>query len=506
MKVRCLIVILTGAFALPVPREKFRVVKNSHEESSVKRGGSGGNHTHYYCDQLVDHFAEDSAHRDGTWCQKYLYNDQFLTPDRCRRPVVLLYTGGESPSLNDNVVTKSNVADDMISLAKEIGAVVMALEHRYYGEEKPTRELSREVLERTFTSDQALADLARFRDYAADKYNLGDAQFVTFGGSYPGVVAAWARAVYPQKFVAAVSSSAPIEARLDFPEYNDAVGVSFASELAGGSIGCASAVRRAHEEVGRMLEVEEGRRELERAFNVCGTHMLDDIDNRKVWTSEGVFGFSVQSNDPGCDSDLCNIDKICRYFTDPDLPESLVERLAHVSRARTEECVDVDFNKVIKMYKNESDADWIKMWTFQTCNEFGFYQTCDSSKNCLWTPGLNDLEWNTRLCRIGWGFTTEEVAANIDRTSCKRGGLSLNATRILSVNGGVDPWHRLALVTSDDPALPTIWVPGASHHYWTHHGSENVDKSVARARAGIRGIVKQWLREDARAILPEMLL
>ncbi|KAF4716186.1 Thymus-specific serine protease, partial [Perkinsus olseni] len=108
-------------------------------------------------------------------------------------------------------------------------------------------------------------------------------------------------------------------------------------------------VKRAHEEVGRMLEVEEGRRELERAFNVCGTHMLDDIDNRKVWTSEGVFGFSVQSNDPECDSDLCNIDKICRYFTDPNLPESLVERLAHVSRARTDECVDVDFNKVIKM-------------------------------------------------------------------------------------------------------------------------------------------------------------
>lgn len=44
--------------------------------------------------------------------------------------VVLLYTGGESPGLNDNIVTASNVADDMMSLAKEIGAVAMALEHR----------------------------------------------------------------------------------------------------------------------------------------------------------------------------------------------------------------------------------------------------------------------------------------------------------------------------------------------------------------------------------------
>ncbi|EER16686.1 conserved hypothetical protein, partial [Perkinsus marinus ATCC 50983] len=156
-----------------------------------------------------------------------------------------------------------------MSLAKEIGAVAMALEHRYYGVEKPTRELSRKVLEKTFTVDQALADVARFRDYAATKYNLENAQFVTFGGSYPGVVAAWARAVYPEKFVAAVSSSAPIQAQLDFPEYNNAAADAFANELVGGSIACATAIKQAHAGVGQMLEIEKLRRKLERTFNIC---------------------------------------------------------------------------------------------------------------------------------------------------------------------------------------------------------------------------------------------
>ncbi|KAF4677484.1 Thymus-specific serine protease [Perkinsus chesapeaki] len=422
--------------------------------------------------------------------------------------VVLLYTGGESPSLPDNAVTASNIADDMISLAKEIGAIAMALEHRYYGQEKPTSNLSAEVLKKTFTSDQAVADVARFRDYAASHYGLGSAQFVTFGGSYPGVVAAWARAEYPEKFVGAVSSSAPIEARLDFPEYNDAVGYTFANELIGGSIACASAVKRAHARVAEMLEDTKGRRELERSFNICGTHMLENVDNVKTWASGGLLGFETQSNDPQCKGRLCNIDKICRYFTDSDVPESLVERLAVVNRFNQSDCEDIDFSKVVKMYKNESDSNWMKMWTFQTCNEFGFYQTCNSSRNCLWTPGVADLEGNMLPCEIAWGFTDGQVAANIEKTNKKHGGLSLNnATRILSINGGIDPWHRLALTTSNSPHLPTIWVPIASHHYWTHQGSEKVDESLERAREGMRRIVRAWLEEDdVKAASPEVMI
>lgn len=37
-------------------------------------------------------------------------------------------------------------------------------------------------------------------------------------------------------------------------------------------------------------------------------------------TAEGVLSFSVQSNDPRCEGDLCNIEKICSHFTDPKRP------------------------------------------------------------------------------------------------------------------------------------------------------------------------------------------
>ena len=38
---------------------------------------------------------------------------------------------------------------------------------------------------------QALADLAFFHDYINEMYGLTNTKWVTFGGSYPGMLAAW---------------------------------------------------------------------------------------------------------------------------------------------------------------------------------------------------------------------------------------------------------------------------------------------------------------------------
>ena len=38
------------------------------------------------------------------------------------------------------------------------------------------------------------------------------------------------------------------------------------------------------------------------------------------------------------------------------------------------------------------------------------------------------------------------------------------------VNGEIDPWHALSVLPGHSPnekALPTYWVLGASHSYWT---------------------------------------
>jgi pimeloyl-ACP methyl ester carboxylesterase len=86
------------------------------------------------------------------------------------------------------------------------------------------RDLSTENLA-YLTSKQALADLAAFRNFIHTKYNLTDSnKWIAFGGSYAGALAAWLRLKYPELIYAAVASSAPVHATVDFSDYHRIVG------------------------------------------------------------------------------------------------------------------------------------------------------------------------------------------------------------------------------------------------------------------------------------------
>ena len=67
------------------------------------------------------------------------------------------------------------------------------------------------------SAEQALADAAYFVVKMRKLYNLtADNKWVTFGGSYSGELAAWARLKYPNLFHAALASSAPVTASHTF--------------------------------------------------------------------------------------------------------------------------------------------------------------------------------------------------------------------------------------------------------------------------------------------------
>ena len=67
---------------------------------------------------------------------------------------------------------------------------------RFYGDSHPTTDLSVENLV-FLSSEQALADLANFVSSMNAEYNLTDAKWISFGGSYPGSLSAWFRLKYP---------------------------------------------------------------------------------------------------------------------------------------------------------------------------------------------------------------------------------------------------------------------------------------------------------------------
>lgn len=176
------------------------------------------------------------------------------------------------------------------------------------------------------SSRQALADISHFIPTMNQKIIVPstsssmdvDIKWVTFGGSYPGMLAAWARYKFPHLVHASVSNSSPVQAQLDFPEYYNHVSVALSDEMIGGSEECLEIIEKGHAQVKEILDTmdtptvnEDGVTNVANLFNVCnGVEGLKEPMDRHVFLGDGVIALDVQGNDPSCTGKLCNIEKV----------------------------------------------------------------------------------------------------------------------------------------------------------------------------------------------------
>eukprot|EP01044_Picomonas_judraskeda_P000206 COSAG03_NODE_8_length_24035_cov_36.331885_20_plen_1405_part_00 len=466
-----------------------------------------------FLSQRQDHFDRQNTRR---WQQRFLVNDTWFDRRRDDAPVFLC-VGGEGRPLQPMVVLTGTVhCAIMVDAAKAEGALILALEHRYYGESIPVDDFSTPNL-RFLSSHQALADLASFHTYITSLYSLTAAnRWVTFGGSYPGMMAAWARTQYPHLFFASVSSSAPVFAQLQMQEYQDVIADAFSNENIGGSQACLDAIREAFAEVGRLLGSVDGRALLSELFPICdraGNDPLSRVPAQREFVSTLSGGFNHQVNDPACGEEAgqtdraCDYGGICQNFMIPSAAPGVppLERLAtifeHMSHNVGRTCIelgpDVEGKAAAAMVSPSLNSSR-RIWFYQTCAEFGFYQTCDPGTNCPFTttPHLDTLEVSLAQCEAAFGMTPGEIAANVAWSNTVSGGRNPGVDRVLWVQGDMDPWFPLGVVEGPD----VLMVPDASHHFWTHVAKESDQPSVKRARTLIKAQIRRWLQSQPAVI------
>lgn len=452
-----------------------------------------GNLTRWFV-QRQDHFDTTNTVQ---WQQRYFVNDTFF--DVKMGGPVFVCVGGEGPPLDSSVVVDGGLhCAIMVHLAQALKGLIVAVEHRYYGISYPTPDFSTANM-RFLTSQQALADLAAIHDFLVDEYSLTAANpFLSFGGSYPGMMASWFHLKYPDKVFAAVASSAPVYAQVNFQGYNDVVAASLSKEVVGGSPACLSAVQEAFAAIGvQLLTGSAARRLLEAQFNVCDptTNPLDSIDNQNEFV-QGLSGlFPVQGNDPSCTSPLCNIALVCAAMLNTSVGDPVASLAAMAAAEFGPQCLNVSHaNTIASLTDTSLEGGVGRIWFWETCNEFAFYQTCDPGSDCPFTtmPHLNSLEANEVLCQIAFNITPAQIDTNVAATNEFYGGLTPNTTRLLFVNGEIDPWHFLSVNVSR-PGVPSLWVPGASHHFWTHVYQPTDLPPITLARQQITAQVYDWL-------------
>ena len=353
MKFSCLLLLSLPAniFALTshhIP-DVLAEIKQKKKKVHLTKSSEQNDVQTLFIEQQLDHFT-DFAEK---FQQRYFYTKRYIRADGGHKTAAFLCCGGEGPSLSTSVLIDSvHCTGDMLVLAKKLfdqnwNIHLFALEHRYYGDSWPkairlgqdqgndysdNEEVVDGVDYTDFTylsSRQAVRDIIQFVQSPEVAEHLvsvssvnQDIQWITFGGSYPGMLSAWSRLLHPDVIHGAVSSSAPVQPELDFSQFNEHAAWDLTNEAVGGSEECHKIFVEGHQQIidvleGKSLPDEEATADdpieyIANTFNVCdGAHSLKKSQrNIDLLIGDGIIRIPSQENDPSCDHELCNIQKV----------------------------------------------------------------------------------------------------------------------------------------------------------------------------------------------------
>ncbi|XP_023586970.1 thymus-specific serine protease-like [Trichechus manatus latirostris] len=318
------------------------------------------------------------------------------------------------------------------------------------------RDLSTASL-RYLSSRQALADIANFRTEIARKRGLTKNKWVTFGGSYGGSLAVWSRIKHPNLFAAAVSSSAPIQAKLNFYEYNEVIG----KILSAHNSECPKAVKEAFAILVHMLKRRKYYSKLETEFMLC-----EPIKINSPKDTAFLMINMIRLIDLFGEPEEINIDNLCDNMTDASLgsPYDRFTKIIHLFlKSKHVDCLSASYSDELAELSNSSlgylRIKYERQWLYQCCTEFGFFMTTDSKNQPFsGTP----LRYFLQLCSDVFGpeFSRDLVARGVKTSNRYYGGFNVNGSKIIFSNGSNDPWHRLGITKDISEDLPAVFIKG----------------------------------------------
>ena len=446
-------------------------------------------------EQDLDHF---NGQNTDTWKQRFFVNSTFYKPGG----PVFLYIGGEGPAS-----AKWVVVGQMMVMAKEHNAMAILLEHRYYGESHPTPDLSLPNL-RYLSSEQGLADLANFRSKYGRAHQLDSAKWITFGGSYPGALSAWARLKYPHLFHAAIASSAPVYAELNFTQYLEVVQSSI---LQDGGAECLDAIRRGMRSVNNMVVTSPGRAQLDKIFHTC-MPIADSVQEVASFAQgvTGMFMGVVQYNRVNLEHNRDNattITNVCNIMKNTTISEPL-HRLGAVNdflvakrKKGEKKCFDTSYKKYVEDLKNTTwnDKESDRQWFYQVCTEFGYLQSSQANATVQPFGNLFPISTQVQQCIDVFGITADQLAEHVAWSNSNYGSVGIKGSRIIFPNGNIDPWHALSILPGHahlQPSVIPILINGTAHCANMYSSHPDDLPSLVQARRTIFNLLYLFLNGE----------
>ena len=221
---------------------------------------------------VVDHFSFQPTFTP-TFDLRYFVNDDNWSSDN---GCVFFYAGNEA-----DILQFVNNTGFMFEASKEFNALVVFAEHRYYG----TSQIPWDDSFKYLTVEQAMADFNTLTLHLRRQWNMTEnTAFVVFGGSYGGNLAMWLRLKNPNIWAGAIASSAtPLKHLL---RETNAFNLIETQVYANVSKECPNIVRQSWNELFRLIETTEGKKQIMNSLGLCSEP--DDAQDIYYWISDAL--------------------------------------------------------------------------------------------------------------------------------------------------------------------------------------------------------------------------
>lgn len=432
--------------------------------------------------QKLDHFNYKDTRQ---FAQRYFVHNASYRPGGA----LLFYTGNEGPL--ESFYFNTGLPFDW---ASSFNALIVFGEHRYYGQTLPFGNASFDKENLGYLSiSQVLADYAMLVQHLQATYEFSGV--VALGGSYGGMLSAWARIKYPNIFDMALAASAPIPQGVNLIEDKSTFYRMVTDSARKAHAKCPDVVREAFTDIMERAKTATGLQEISDIFQLCRPMTSSELDHflqyvRNAWTEMAMCNY------PYASSFLAPLPAwpmaaACNKVLDAVRPiDGLAEAVAMLYKQPKQTCFDM-----YKIFAECADQTGCgtglasRAWDYQMCTEI-FYEQNTNNVTDMFPPRNWTMAKLNSYCMKHYGVKPDPVFNRL-----QLGGINMSrvASKIIFSNGLLDPWHGGGYLKDQGPTLPAVIIDLGAHHLDLREANPADPSSVVAARAEEKRLISTWL-------------
>jgi len=323
-----------------------------------------------------------------------------------------------------------------------------------------------------------LDDLAYFINWAQNDptLNIGtERPWMTYGGSYPGALSAWFRYKYPHITVGAVASSAVINSIEDYTDYDHQLYLS--AKKSGNQ--CVERIQEINNYIDDKLYGEKAD-----PAGFKKTYSAENLTNKEFLN---YFADSLaEAIQYGNRTGLCKLVESSSFDDRYQLVKNFVISTNSPS------------GYMVATFKNDSyypSRDAGRQWTWQVCSELGWFQNAYKNPKEAFRSQKLTNEFSINFCKEIFG---DSVKPNQDLANLKRGGLKLDVSNLIMVNGAEDPWKWASRVKDYGQVVSYVAeCDDCAHCVELNTPAKSDSKSLSWIRTKITYQVGKWFKRNS---------